>query len=228
VALEIESGTQRIPAEPLMLTGSGVVVGVLQRDAPVLEASARVRLILGSGDPDLPPIALRAVVRTSVLTSTHCQYRLRLCDPDELEGLWKRLPESPASCIERRLARRVTADPNLKVAMGAPGHRTVIVLLRDVSATGVSVMLPAQDDRDPLQSGCPVELHLCLPSESESVRLHGTVRRGLVIDQYVCYGIQLEPRGSKAQRRQQAALARYIAHRYLVERGNKLARSHAG
>jgi hypothetical protein len=224
-AIELEIGSERVPAEPLMLTGSGVVVGVRQPDAPILAESAPVSLILRGADPGAPTLALRAIVRASVLTATHCRYRLRLVDPEELPGLRTRLPSSPDSCIERRMARRVAADPDLEVAVSAPGVPTVLARLRDISATGLSVILPAAEDREPLPGGCGVDLRFYLPLDGRTITLRGYVRRGLMIDQHVCYGIQFDPGGSSAYRRQQAALARYIARRYLVERGRRLARA---
>jgi hypothetical protein len=92
---------------------------------------------------------------------------------------------------ERRAAKR--ARPNeevtLSIELRGKGDRRATSVLRDISITGLGVIVPAADDPE---FAADEEMELTLQLPHDSLDLVAKIRRGLLIDSQVCYGLEFD------------------------------------
>jgi c-di-GMP-binding flagellar brake protein YcgR len=96
-----------------------------------------------------------------------------------------------ARVVNRRIAQRVKPDGNtsITVEICGPGERSARAWLRDISATGMAVVVLA--DQDP-EFGPDEEMVLAFQLAGHPLDLVARVRRGLLIDDMVCYGLEFD------------------------------------
>jgi len=91
----------------------------------------------------------------------------------------------------RRVAPRARPEGDLpiRVELTGPGARMAIARLRDISVTGLGVVVPAREDPE---FAAGEEMLISLRLDGRNVDLVARVRRGLLVDSDVCYGLELE------------------------------------
>ena len=92
---------------------------------------------------------------------------------------------------ERRAAKRAKPghELSLSIELRGRGERRACSVLRDISFTGMGVIVPAADDPE---FAPDEEMELTLQLPYDSVDLTARIRRGLLVDTQVCYGLEFD------------------------------------
>jgi len=118
-----------------------------------------------------------------------------------VEALVDRSVESAASAPQRRIAeRRITMrakasdEAPIEVVLVGHGNRRASATLRDLSATGAGVVVRALEDPE---FGDDESMQLSMRLPGGTLGVIARVRRGLLIDDHVCYGLEFDLEASK-------------------------------
>jgi len=216
VALEVVAGT-RIDAELADLSRNGAGLRIASERAPHVVPSQNVILHFSDRRTGhYVPIA--GHMRSVIVTPTACRYGVRFGLTENLEA---RLPGHWLPRFNQRVARRIRPNSLVEIYLGRADGKMVQGILRDISWSGMSVMIPARDVSSSLDRLEEVEIRFRLPNVNRDFYLIGRIQRDLLIDDTVCYGISFDPLSTQDFKSQQANLRRYVA-RCRIESDPKL------
>ena len=121
--------------------------------------------------------------------------------PDELRGTRR--------ISDRRVSERVRPDlsATIEVEISGEGNRSTQARLRDLSETGVGITVRAHEDPE-FRDHESTSVVLRLPIGELELRAH--VRRGLLVDDSVCYGLEFDSTGSENFPESQQAIRRFV------------------
>ncbi len=217
ISLSLPGRADRIECELVDLTRHGVGVRIAAGRAPPISADERVRLhFTGEDAGELPAIA--ATVRSVISTPSYFRYGLRFEACTELREV---LPERLLPRFNQRVARRVRPPSALRVELYHTGSERISAVIRDISWSGMSVLVPIRAEYEGLSLHKLIELRFSLPGTRQPLQLIGEIQRDLMIDELICYGIRFDAQRTSEFPRQQNVLKRYIARCYLDAKESK-------
>ncbi len=162
-------------------------------------------LLLYGADPNIS-IQVRGKVVFQSKSGSAIRYQFRLDDHGtrHLNNL-----------VERRRSVRVRPDPYAPVDLifqDEDGAACVHGFVRDVSDTGISVLVDPQEEQL-LFSAWKLRLSVCLPGEDVPVEVVGIVRYRKLTGSVIQYGIEFDPEETAEFAHQQERLTAYVSSR---------------
>ncbi len=216
------SGSWQVRGHVHDLSVSGAAVWLSGEDARRVTAGSPVRIVL------TPEHGGQRVELEGRVRWTHETDGPLLCgiafDPEMTRGYEQqrreierliagRPPRGTASAtarvVNRRTAQRVRPETGLQITVeiSGPGERTAQARLRDISATGMAVVVVAEHDPE---FGPGEEMALAFRLGDRTLDLVARVRRGLLIDDVVCYGLEFDTERSQAFAERSAAIRDFV------------------
>jgi c-di-GMP-binding flagellar brake protein YcgR len=118
--------------------------------------------------------------------------------------------------VNRRTSQRVRPEDGLQITVEicGPGERSAQARLRDISATGMAVVVVAEHDPE---FGPGEEMALVFQLGGRSLDLVARVRRGLLIDDVVCYGLEFDAERSREFAERSAAIRDFVREHALAQ-----------
>jgi len=206
VEIEARPGV-RVPAQIADLTRKGIGLRVTREHGLAVAPEQDVKLHFIEGKEPIG-IYVHARIRSVVITPNGWRYGLRFDPKDDVAS---RLPQRFAPRFNRRVARRTKPMHTISVELIREDGYAISGILRNVSWSGMSVAIPAQLGASPFDRSNEVEARFKLPGISRAFRLVGELKRNLMQDAMLCYGIHFAPERTHEYKSQQAALKRYVA-----------------
>src|SRR5262245_50683432 len=217
------SGSWQVRGHVHDLSVTGAAVWLSGQDARRVTAGSTVRIVLTPEQGGGARVELEGRVRWTQETDGPLLCGIAF-DPEltpgyeqqrrEIERLIAgRPPRGTASphprIVNRRTAQRVRPEQGLQITVeicGA-GERSAQARLRDISATGMAVAVIAEHDPE---FGPGEEMTLAFRLGERTLDLVARVRRGLLIDDTVCYGLEFDAERSAEFEERSAAIRDFV------------------
>jgi c-di-GMP-binding flagellar brake protein YcgR len=121
-----------------------------------------------------------------------------------------------ARIVNRRVAQRVRPKDQLEITVEicGPGERSTQARLRDISATGMAVTVVAEQDPE---FGPGEEMALAFRLGARTLDVVARVRRGLLIDDVVCYGLEFDSERSPEFAERSAEIRDFVREHALAQ-----------
>jgi hypothetical protein len=185
-------------------------VEFLEGSDPTLGITERVKLTL-VGD-DLPrPFTVHPRVISWSTSNAGSRYEFRL-------GLEEAKPL--AILFNPRAAFRVlpALHPIIEVEVQGIGQaQSVMATLKDISVSGISVLVSIDEERQKLFRSRKVKLGLELPGVDDRLSLIGTVRYRRLVGSLIRYGIEFDPAATPSFTQKQQKLSEYVVQRQIEQ-----------
>lgn len=216
VAIWTDSGDGLV-GEVMDVSAQGVAIRVSRNSAPVLSLGENVAFPF-TPRSQTEPVALRATVRSRNLLDKYWRYGFEF----QLKcTLNMRFAEEFYGLFNRRNAFRVKPLPDESISVNITGLDASVpsiatAKLNDVSATGLSVLIPLTIDPT-LAKNATLRTALRPPTSSRALKLAGRIRHRTAHNSTVCYGLQFEPAQCEQFEQDHEELVDYIIHRQLED-----------
>lgn len=150
-------------------------------------------------------------IRVDFDQSPHCEAHLDQLERFVSRACRQRRPRARRKLGNRRGALRAQLPPGraLSVDLFATDDRAVQARLQDISASGMSVLVSAAEDPEFLH-GEEMTIACRLSRASAMLRVVASVRRELLVDDDVCYGLEFDPLRSQDFERIQAEIDAFV------------------
>ena len=121
-----------------------------------------------------------------------------------------------ARVVNRRTSQRVRPEQGLEITVEicGRGERSAQARLRDISTTGMAVVVVAEQDPE---FGPGEEMELAFRLHGRTLDLVARVRRGLLIDDVVCYGLEFDAERSAEFAERSAAIRDFVREHALAQ-----------